>query len=70
MKIKPADPNAIIRDPHTKVPLPAEGAEVPDDHIHWNRMLIDGSCVRCEEPASPPVVNAPIAPLNTRGGRS
>jgi hypothetical protein len=39
MKVKPVDPNAVIRDPHTKQPLPAEGAEVPENSF-WTRRLL------------------------------
>lgn len=62
MKVKPVDPNAVIRDPHTKVPLPAEGGEVPDNNF-WNRRLLDGSVVRIE---TTPTGGDPVAPLTTR----
>jgi hypothetical protein len=39
MKVKPVDPNAVIRDPVTLQPIPAKGAEVPDN-VFWNRRLI------------------------------
>ncbi len=65
MKVKPADPNAVIRDPHTKVPLPAEGGEVPDNNF-WNRRLLDGSVVRIE---TEPTGNEPVKPLTTRGSK-
>lgn len=73
MKVKPVNPDAIIRDPHTKQPLPAEGGEVPDDNF-WNRRLRDGSVVRVEEESAKnertaPVGNEPIAALTTRGGK-
>lgn len=66
MRVKPADPTAVIRDPHTKQPLPAEGGEVPDNNF-WNRRLIAGDVVRIEEPGSAPTGREPIAPLTTRG---
>ena len=56
MIVKPTDPNAVIRDPHTRVQLPAEGAEVPDNNF-WRRRILAGECtelddlVGCEEPA-------------------
>ena len=67
MKVKPADPNAVIRDPHTKVPLPAEGGEVPETS-YWIRRLTAGEVVRIDEPAAPKG-NEPVAPLTTRGSR-
>jgi len=41
MFVKPAAPHLIIRDPVTRMPLPAEGAEVPDN-MHWQRRLLEG----------------------------
>ncbi len=67
MRVKPADPNAVIRDPQTKRPLPPEGGEVPEDNF-WLRRLRDGDVVRVHEP-TPPTGNEPIAPLNTRTSR-
>lgn len=64
MKVKPVDPKAVIRDPHTKQKLPAEGAEVPENNF-WVRRLVAGEVVRIDAPAHP---NAPIAPLTTRKG--
>lgn len=66
MKVKPADPNAVIRDPHTKRVLPADGGDVPDDNF-WNRRLLSGEVVRVVDSA--PVGNEPIASLTTRGGK-
>lgn len=65
MKVKPVDPSAVIRDPHTKRPLPAEGGEVPESNF-WMRRLRAGEVVRLDAP-SQPVGNEPIAPLTTRG---
>lgn len=67
MRVKPADPTAVIRDPHTKRPLPAEGGDVPDNS-YWNRRLLAGEVVLVKDAA--PIVNAPIAPLTTRGSKS
>lgn len=67
MKVKPVDPNAVIRDPVTMQPLPAEGGEVPDN-IFWNRRLLDGSTVRIDERATP-TGREPVAPLTTREGK-
>lgn len=44
MFVKPANPNAVIRDPHTKRPLPADGGRVPDNS-YWRRRLDDGDVV-------------------------
>lgn len=67
MRVKPVNPAAVIRDPHTKRQLPAEGGEVPDS-VFWNRRLRDGDVVRIGDPA-PPTGNEPIAPLTTRTTR-
>jgi hypothetical protein len=67
MKVKPADPNAIIRDPHTKRALPKDGADVPENNF-WVRRLRRGDVVRVkEETSSTPVGNEPIQSLTTRG---
>lgn len=67
MRVKPADPTAVIRDPHTRRPLPAEGGEVPETNF-WMRRLLAGEVVRVDATASPRG-NEPVAPLTTRGGR-
>lgn len=67
MRVKPVDPTAVIRDPHTKRPLPAEGAEVPENTF-WVRRLRAGEVVRIDAPAMP-TGREPIAPLTTRGGK-
>lgn len=64
MRVKPVDPNAVIRDPQTLRQLPAEGDEVPDNTF-WNRRLLQGDVVRCTETAQPTGLE-PIAPLTTR----
>lgn len=70
MRVKPVDPNAVIRDPHTHRVLPAEGGEVPENNF-WTRRLMAGEVVRVEETATKaaPMGNEPIAPLTTRGGK-
>lgn len=68
MRVKPADPTAVIRDPITKLPLPAEGGDVPENGF-WMRRLIAGEVVRLDSP-SQPTGSEPIAPLTTRGGKS
>lgn len=64
MRVKPAHPSAIVRDPHTKRPLPAEGDDVPDTSF-WHRRLRDGDVVLVTDRATP-TGNEPIAPLTTR----
>lgn len=72
MKVKPVNPNAVIRDPQTLRQLPAEGAEVPDTTF-WYRRLREGDVVLLEPPRSQPTGAEPIPPLTTRqpphGGR-
>lgn len=68
MKLKPVDPNAVIRDPHTKRVLPPEGAEVPDN-VFWNRRLIAGEVTRCDEEPAKPTGREPVQPLTTRGSK-
>lgn len=67
MRVKPVDPTMIIRDPHTKRPLPAEGGDVPETNF-WTRRVLSGEVVRIDEELVP-VGSDPIAPLNTRGHR-
>ncbi len=67
MKVKPADPTAVIRDPHTRLPLPAEGAEVPEN-VFWTRRVLAGDVVRIDE-RTPPTGVEPVSPLTTRGHR-
>lgn len=45
MNMKPVDPKAVIRDPHTKRALPAEGGEVPKT-IFWSRRWLKGETWR------------------------
>ncbi|TWA69732.1 uncharacterized protein DUF2635 [Azospirillum baldaniorum] len=58
MYVKPK-PGALVRDPETREPLPAEGAEVPENQ-YWMRRLADGDVVR----ADPPVLADPPAPAD------
>lgn len=67
MIVKPAIPGAVIRDPQTRQPLPAEGGRVPDDSKFWVRRLLAGEVVLVKEVA--PDLLAPVAPLQTRGGK-
>lgn len=67
MKVKPTDPNAVIRDPHTKQVLPADGGDVPDSNF-WMRRLLAGEVKRIDSPAQP-TGNEPLASLTTRAVR-
>lgn len=62
MKVKPAIQGAIIRDPITRQPLPAEGRDVPDNSF-WRRRLADGEVVLVK-----PAGNEPVSSLTTRKG--
>lgn len=48
MKVKPATPDLIVRDPRSRLPLPPEGAEVPESN-YWLRRIRSGDVVRVEE---------------------
>lgn len=65
MKVKPVDPNAVIRDPVTKLPLPAEGGDVPENNF-WVRRVLAGEVVRLDEATPTPTGREPVAPLTTR----
>lgn len=56
MRIKPA-PGLSVRNPETKLLLPAEGIDVPDDSILWTKILNDKDVVlvAAEKPAVPAV---------------
>lgn len=62
MRVKPAIPGAIVRDPHSKRQLPAEGGDVPDSSF-WIRRLRAGDVVIVAEPTPR---TAPVTPLMTR----
>jgi hypothetical protein len=66
MRVKPAKPGNVIRDPRTRRPLPAEGATVPDTTF-WQRRLDAGEVVLVEGPTSTPTGLEPLTPLTTRG---
>lgn len=61
MFVKPAVPGLVVRDPHSKIPLPAAGASVPDDSSYWQRRLRSGDVVVAEPPAEAPSVE-PVEP--------
>lgn len=52
MRVRPARPGAVIRDPHTKRALPAGGGRVPDTS-YWTRRLLRGDVVLSEESETP-----------------
>lgn len=41
---KPASADLVVRDPITRLPLPAEGEVKPLD-TYWSRRLVDGDVV-------------------------
>jgi hypothetical protein len=47
--VKPVEGRAV-REPHTMILLPDEGAEVRDDDPFWTRRLRDGDVERVEDP--------------------
>jgi hypothetical protein len=68
MRVKPAIPGAMVRDPVTKMPLPADGAEVQENSF-WIRRLRDGDVVRVDNASSTdavPTGREPTLPLTTR----
>lgn len=64
MRVKPAKPNAVIRDPHTKRALPSDGGNVPDNTF-WRRRLRDSEVVRIDDETAPLTI-ARVPPLTTR----
>ena len=44
MRVRPSRPGLLIRDPHTKRPLPPEGGRVPDTTF-WRRRIRSGDVV-------------------------
>ena len=47
--LKPATATLVVRDPVTRLPLPAEGEAKPLD-TYWSRRLVDGDVVIVEQP--------------------
>ncbi len=64
MKVRPVIPGTIIRDPHTRRPLPEEGGEVVLSTF-WIRRLRASEVILIEESA--PTGLEPVTPLTTRG---
>lgn len=67
MKVRPTNPDAIIRDPNTKIALPPEGGVVSDSNF-WARRLASGEVVLVDEPPTPTGLE-PTRPLTTRGSK-
>lgn len=65
MRIKPA-PGLQVRDPVTKLLLPEDGIDVPDDSILWNKILNDGDVVR----AVATKAFTPTAPATKEGDKA
>jgi hypothetical protein len=55
MKVFPA-PGLLVRDPATKTHVPAEGLDVPDGDLFWNRLLRDGDVTLTPPDATPEVI--------------
>ena len=69
MRVKPAIPGRVIRDPHTKRQLPADGGDVPDNAF-WRRRLMAGELeLVVDAKPSKPTGREPVAPLTTREGK-
>lgn len=47
MMMKPVDPNAVIRDPHTRRAIPVDGGNVPDNSF-WARRWLAGETWKLE----------------------
>lgn len=80
MKVKSTNPEAVIRDPDTKIQLSIEGDEVPES-IFWTRRWLAGEVMRQRADGAwerrlpsgevsrvpdAPTGNEPITPLTTR----
>lgn len=67
MKVKPAIPGAVIRDPISRRALPEEGGDVPDTSF-WIRRLRAGEVVIVgEREVTNLVTPESVTPLMTRG---
>lgn len=49
MKLKPAHPALLVKNPKNGKPLPAEGAEVGEIGTYWQRRLESGDVVEVVE---------------------
>jgi hypothetical protein len=61
MFVKPASSAVKVRDPITKLHIPAEGKEVPDGDTYWTRRILDGDVVL----ATPDMVSVGQIPDST-----
>lgn len=68
MYVKPG-PGLVVRDPVTKTLMPAEGMEVPDGDLHWERLLRDGDVVRTEPPAPAIGMSGFLTPEDRRSAK-
>lgn len=50
MRIRPAD-GMTVRHPETKYPIPAEGIDVDETSLYWNRRIRQGDVLVVNEPA-------------------
>lgn len=48
MKVKPVDPAAVIRDPHTKQPIAADGSSNVPENTFWVRRFLAGEVWKLE----------------------
>lgn len=62
MRVKPTNPDAVIRDPHTCRVLPKDGGDVPDSPF-WRRRVRDGDVKVLRDG---PTGLEPVTPLTTR----
>jgi hypothetical protein len=56
-------PGLTVRNPETKLLLPPEGIDVPDDSYLWNRILNDGDVQIAKDNEPPPEAETPPAEL-------
>lgn len=61
MKVKP-NPGKLMRDPVTRMPLPAEGKEVPNNSF-WRRRIKDGDVIAVPDGPLPAPATKP-EPIN------
>ena len=52
LHVRPVVVGSVIRDPHTRRPLPAEGGRVPDSSF-WHRRLLAGEVVEVTAEPTP-----------------
>lgn len=52
MRVKPTRPGLLVKCPVSRLPVPAEGREVPENG-YWLRRIAEGS-LQLVEPTAPP----------------